>query len=525
MYRSPDSRGLYMQDYNSAGQLTHIGYPSGHRQIFFYYNKNGQPRRMFFDWTSVGYGFYGDTKILRSVTINSNNSELNYFCGLIYEPHSTLATSHSVVFNNSKIGFIAAKFLYSYDRNFRINLTQASLGDKVFKPVEYSYSIDTGRLDKMFPFTFEYPHIQREITKDGNMEVVRDFDRFGRQTDVWYKFNNYIVFTMEVKYDQVGRMHQWRRKVRMSDLKTYEYVYDVDGNVVEVLENSHSTWKYETDVNGNIVKMSYYGNSRNVVIGQRDQVESSGQESYIYDSDGFVVQRDKEMFEYNSLGQLYRAFQVEKYDVRYFYDGHGRLTSRSDVIRGGLVQVFYADLKHKSRITHFYNHTTKKASQFFYDDRGKLLLMQRDSDLFYIGLDGNDSPILIMNSVGSIVKQVSYDPLGAQFSDSAPEFSFMLGFRCGFFDPVTKLVFFDNLVYDPQLGRRMSAGYERFLSRINDFPLHPESANIYRHDFLSQPISESESDMTGKPAFKFYAKYSDYALGTCFVFLVPHLLG
>ncbi len=41
------------------------------------------------------------------------------------------------------------------------------------------------------------------------------------------RFNNYMVFTLEVKYDDLGRIHQWRRKVGTSDLKAYEYVYDI----------------------------------------------------------------------------------------------------------------------------------------------------------------------------------------------------------------------------------------------------------------------------------------------------------
>jgi len=105
-------------------------------------------------------------------------------------------------------------------------------------------------------------------------------------------------------------------QVRTSDLKAYEYMYDMDGNIIEVLENSQSTWKYEIDANGNHVKLVYYGIIRGVIVNARDQVESSGQESYIYDLDGFLVQRDSEIFEYNSIGQLCRAFQLNRSECR-----------------------------------------------------------------------------------------------------------------------------------------------------------------------------------------------------------------
>ena len=59
----------------------------------------------------------------------------------------------------------------------------------------------------------EYPRTNREVVRDESIEISRDFDAKGRLTDVWYKFNNYRVFSLEVKYDDIGRVHQWRRRV------------------------------------------------------------------------------------------------------------------------------------------------------------------------------------------------------------------------------------------------------------------------------------------------------------------------
>jgi len=65
-------------------------------------------------------------------------------------------------------------------------------------------------------FSFEFPRAHREVVRDSNVEIVRDFDSRGRATDVWFRFNNYVVFALEVKHDQLGRIHQWRRKVRLT---------------------------------------------------------------------------------------------------------------------------------------------------------------------------------------------------------------------------------------------------------------------------------------------------------------------
>src|SRR6218665_104745 len=98
-----------------------------------------------------------------------------------------------------------------------------------------------------------------------------------------------------------------------------------------------------------MVKMSYYGNTRSIIINQRDQVESSGQESYVYDQDGFLAQHNRETYEYDSFGRLLRAFEPGRYDIRYLYDARHQLVARKDFLTGQLVQFFYGDVRHADR--------------------------------------------------------------------------------------------------------------------------------------------------------------------------------
>ncbi len=50
--------------------------------------------------------------------------------------------------------------------------------------------------------------------------------------------------------------------------------------------------------------------------------------------------------------------------------------------------------------------------------------------IFYHFSDPMGSPIVIFNAMGSVVKQMTYDPLGRKLTDSAPEFHFLFGFQC-----------------------------------------------------------------------------------------------
>jgi len=131
-------------------------------------------------------------------------------------------------------------------------------------------------------------------------------------------------------------------------------------------------------------------------------------------------------------------------------------------------------------------------------------MLRGESDYFYIGLDPAGSPIVVLNTVGSVVKQLSYDPLGAQIADSAPDFPFPFGYRCGYADPTTRFVIFrshsgENKVYDPRLGRWTAPSYGIFLRDSRQLALKPELGNLYRAAPVWTAVTEYSTPMTGRP--------------------------
>ena len=446
------------------------------------------------------FEYYESEGVLKSVSLKDRVA-FNYSCVMEYKPAAALVKHHSVSFNDTGFNLLNANFLYHYDQHFRVVSMETDIGGHIFKPLNFSYSMDTGRLERVKSFQFEYPRIHRNILRDSNMEIVREYDTYERLTDVWYKFNNYMVFSLEVKYDALNRIHQWRRKVGTSDLKAYEYVYDIDNNLMEVVMNGQQTWKFEHDANNNIVKIAYHAESHRVGVNIRNQVETSNGEKYEFDKDGFMVGRDNERFEYNSQGQLVRAFEVGKYDIYYFYDPEGRLVARKDELGGYLTQFFYADITHKDRITHVYEHSTSLVTMLYYDNHGKLFAMEQDNRYFYIALDPMGSPIVIFNAVGSVVKQMSYDPLGLQLTDSAPEFHFMFGFQCGIVDHIPKLIHYRRRVYDPNIGRWIGPDYVQMMRNLDKIDTTPEIVNIYQYRDLVNKHLEGFNMMMGKGTF------------------------
>ena len=496
LYKPPGVHGHYTEDYNSGGKLLKTTYPSLQRTVSYAYNHISKLESVYYDWVDMHYEYYENEGVLKQVSMD-NRVAFNFSCVMTYGPPAALVKQHEVWFNRTGFRLLSAKYGYHYDANFRLVSMETQLGNHIFRPVNFSYSATTGRLENMKAFTFEYPSLVQEIIQDENMEITKEFDIHGRLTDIWTRFNNYIVFTLEVKYDEQNRIHQWRRKVGTSDLKAYEYVYDIDSNVVEVILSGQTTWRYEYDANNNIVRIGHYEETKQVVVNTDNQITGFEGENYIFDDDGFLVRRDNEMFDYNSLGQLVRAFELGKYDIHYFYDTQNRMVARRDMMGNYIMQFYYADITHPDRITHLYDHSTQMATMLHYDNHGNLFAMEQDGRYFYIALDPMGTPIIIFNAVGGVVKQMTYDPLGVRMTDSAPEFHFIFGFQGGIVDHTTRFIHFGQRVYDPRTGRWTAPDYKNMLRNLNEVVMMPSLVNHYQFPRMVPYKPLHEGLMTG----------------------------
>ena len=480
-------------------------YPSSERRLTYTYTDVGKPLTLHFDWSQLYYHYHPITDTLHSMNLTDGR---DYHCQMLFGSGNALVDRHYVYFNGTKkVDLLNAEYSYNYDRHFRVSSVQSRIGPRLLPIVNSTYDINSGKILRIKNFQFEYPGLHREVIKDTNIEIIREYDSLGRLTDIWYRFNNYVVFTLEVKYDTSNRVHQWRRKVGSSDQKTYEYTYDIDDTLVEVEVNDQPTWGYEVDANNNIVQTRQYDTVHELAITDANQLETRGTDIYVFDEDGFLVKRKDQHFTYNALGQLERTYENGKYDVRYYYDSFGRLTARHDVMDNFITQFFYSDLRHRNQISHIYQkgsggNDKQLLTQLYYDGHGQLFALEQDGTFFYVALDPIGSPILVYNAVGSVVKQMNYDPLGKQITDTSPDFFFVLGYRCGVVDHITQLIHLEGRMYDPETGRWTSPDYEGLLRNTGRLSEEPQLLNLYQHHNLvnRQPLMTHKN--TGEKKWK-----------------------
>lgn len=207
-----------------------------------------------------------------------------------------------------------------------------------------------------------------------------------------------------------------------------EYIYDIDGNVVEVLLEGRSTWRYGYDANSNMNKISEDGKTWDLEFDVGDRVTTFAELRYKFDEDGFMAQRGYEHVHFNSRGQVVSVSRKGEFKFAYYYDPQGRLVVQRDQY-GRILQFFYANPQQAQRVTHTFNHTTGEVSQYLYDDHGRLLALERRGALYYVATDPIGSPLVVFDADGYVVKQLGFNPLGLLLFDSNTNFELCFGFQ------------------------------------------------------------------------------------------------
>ena len=89
----------------------------------------------------------------------------------------------------------------------------------------------------------------------------------------------------------------------------YVYAYDANGNTITINEDQQR------------VNLGYDDSADRVT-------QFGGVEFATYDTRGFVIRRGEQRYSYNALGQMVKAFEPNKFAVRFFYDDSNRLIGK-----------------------------------------------------------------------------------------------------------------------------------------------------------------------------------------------------
>ncbi|KAL0973834.1 hypothetical protein UPYG_G00211800 [Umbra pygmaea] len=457
-YNPPESNASVIHDFSEDGRPLATHYLGAGRRVLYKYGKLAKLAEVLYDSTAVTFGYDETAGVLKMVNLQSGG----FSCTIRYRKIGPLIDKQ--IYRFSEEGMVNARFDYMYhDNSFRIASMKPVISETPLPVDLYRYDEISGKVEHFGKFGVIYYDINQIITT-AVMTLSKHFDTHGRIKEVQYEIFRSLMYWMTVQYDSMGRVVKRELKIGpYANTTQYRYEYDGDGQLSGVKVNDWSTWRYSYDLNGNLHLLNP-GNSARLMplrYDLRDRITRLGDVQYRLDEDGFLSQRGSDVFDYNSKGQLLRAYSrlPGGWSVQYRYDGLGRRVSTRTSL-GQHLQFFYADLNHPTRVTHIFNHSSSDIASLYYDLQGHLFAMEVSSgEEYYIASDNTGTPLAVFSSNGQMIKQVQYTAYGEVYLDSNPEFQLVIGFHGGLYDTLTKLVHFTQRDYDVLAGRWASPDY------------------------------------------------------------------
>uniref|UniRef100_A0A3Q3MDE5 Teneurin-2 n=1 Tax=Labrus bergylta TaxID=56723 RepID=A0A3Q3MDE5_9LABR len=494
-YNPPESNASIIHDFSEDGRPQASHFLGTGRRVLYKYGKLAKLSEIVYDSTAITFGYDETAGVLKMVNLQSGG----FSCTIRYRKMGPLIDKQ--IYRFSEEGMVNARFDYTYhDNSFRIASMKPVISETPLPVDLYRYDEISGKVEHFGKFGVIYYDINQIITT-AVMTLSKHFDTHGRIKEVQYEIFRSLMYWMTVQYDSMGRVVKRELKIGpYANTTQYRYDYDGDGQLSGVKVNDWSTWRYSYDLNGNLHLLNP-GNSARILplrYDLRDRITRLGDVQYRLDEDGFLSQRGSDVFDYNSKGQLLRAYNRGPggWSVVYHYDGLGRRVSTRNSL-GNHLQFFYADLNHPARVTHIFNHSSSEISSLYYDLQGHLFAMEVSSgEEYYIASDNTGTPLAVFSSNGQMIKQVQYTAYGEVYLDSNPEFQLVVGFHGGLYDALTKLVHFTQRDYDVLAGRWTSPDYSMWPKIGKD----PSPFNLYMFK-NNNPLSDMldvKNYVTGK---------------------------
>uniref|UniRef100_A0AAR2LTC1 Teneurin-2 n=1 Tax=Pygocentrus nattereri TaxID=42514 RepID=A0AAR2LTC1_PYGNA len=457
-YNPPESNASVIYDFSEDGRPQATYFLGTGRRVLYKYGKLAKLSEILYDSTAVTFGYDETAGVLKMVNLQSGG----FSCTIRYRKMGPLVDKQ--IYRFSEEGMVNARFDYTYhDNSFRIASMKPVISETPLPVDLYRYDEISGKVEHFGKFGVIYYDINQIITT-AVMTLSKHFDAHGRIKEVQYEIFRSLMYWMTVQYDNMGRVIKRELKIGpYANTTQYRYEYDGDGQLSGVKVNDWSTWRYSYDLNGNLHLLNP-GNSARLMplrYDLRDRITRLGDVQYRLDEDGFLSQRGSDIFDYNSKGQLVRAYSraAGGWSVQYRYDGLGRRVSTKNSL-GQHLQFFYADLNNPVRVTHVFNHSSSEITSLYYDLQGHLFAMEVSSgEEYYIASDNTGTPLAVFSSNGQMIKQVQYTAYGEVYHDSNPEFQLVVGFHGGLYDSLTKLVHFTQRDYDVLAARWTSPDY------------------------------------------------------------------
>ncbi|MFZ5898609.1 MAG: hypothetical protein ACOYU7_05475 [Bacillota bacterium] len=293
-YTPPGNAGS-ATDYDLDRAPATVTLPSG-RTINFTYDEGGRPVGVSYNEAEVALGYRDATSRIFGITRIPGDGG----------PEQTIAFDYdgSLVTRMTVGGIVYGEYAYRYDDSF--NLTGITLDD-----LDETVLVrdNDGLLTGYGPFTItrDGPAGAASEVSDGKMTMILGYDGYGRLIDRTHTVDGEEVYRLQLAYDNIGHVEQKIETVA-GTTHTYDYTYDVDGQLTEVRRDGAVVETYSYDVNGNRIS----NGDQSASYDEQDRIIRQGGVTYEFDSDGFLTRRGNDTFEYSARGELLQGYPGQR---------------------------------------------------------------------------------------------------------------------------------------------------------------------------------------------------------------------
>ena len=238
----------------------------------------------------------------------------------------------------------------------------------------------------------------------------------------------------------------------------HEYAYDAANRLAGVRRDGADTERYAYDEQGRRAKdwSPQRGNvGRELVYGPDDRLLRAGDVMFEYDPMGRLQRRREPgrqdlVCNYSPLGFLSGARTPSLRFIGFERDADERRTAK--LVNGKKVEGYGWD--RQGRLAWFYDVRSGATCWFRYAADGRLpAAMDRAGETYFLGWDHLGSLRAVVDSNGTVVKEILYDAFGNILKETNPEFRIPFGFAGGLHDRDLSMVCFRFRDYVPDVGR------------------------------------------------------------------------
>jgi len=439
--------------YDKQRRLTQIVRPSGKTETLTY--TQGELTQITTDETTLNMTYGCGSRLQRINTTEGEQLSYSYDGDLLTSINAsgTLNERIDLTYNNSflpqRITYADATETLAYDGDGR--LTQSGDATLHYSPTEtivtegqYRSAYRLNGYTQLQQITSSYeatPRYSYSVTaRNAQGKITESVERLGNRT-----------LQHHYRYDNNGRL------IEAEQRSATVVVIPFDGLIIPLLTDQESYKEHYTyDAEGNRIEQRITHNgtliSKTASYTLDNALESIGDTFYTYDEDGYLTSQtdgtQTTTYSYGTQGEL-RHVVTPTQSIEYLHNATNQRVAKK--INGEIVEKYL--WLNRTTLLATYDKDDKLITRYSYAGNRVPYKMTHHNQSYYLLYNHLGSLRAVIDSNGTIVKEVTYDSFGKILSDSNPNLHVNLGFAGGLYDPDTQLTRFGYRDYDAQTGK------------------------------------------------------------------------